>query len=203
MAGNEQPFCDALDEAIKSLQPGEPFIYLEVGVGNGDTMLAVASWLNQRDIPYFIIGIDLPEYSGTARNLGWNTIKCDGSTEEYHPMNISYVGADHFLLKTFLKANFIFIDGCHGSPCATHDFLLAEKVISDGGVICFHDTDPNCQGQHFQNHCQMPIDVRKAVEDLGLIDDSRPNWAKICETWGDKARGGHGALFVKHQKPKK
>ena len=201
MAGNEQAFCNALDLAV--LDPKDPYIYFEIGIGNGDTMEAARQWLSGRELPYFIVGVDLPDYSGTVRNLGWHQIFMNGKTEEVHPMNVSYTGSEHFLSKSWLEANFIFIDGCHGSPCAKRDFLLAEKKIKDGGVICFHDTDPNCQGQHFQEHCNMGIDVRKALEDLGLLDDRRPGWTKLFETSGDRTRSGHGAAFFKFHKPPK
>lgn len=201
MAGNEQAFCNALDIAAAAGEKNEPYIYFEIGIGNGDTMQAAAYWMDQRGYPYFIIGVDLPEYSGTVRNLGWHTVTQMGDKPHaWEPMNVAYVGSQEFLHKIFMPANFIFIDGCHGRPCATHDFLLAEKKIKNGGVICFHDTDPNCQGIHFQPHCNMHIDVRGALEDLGLLNNQRPGWKKLFETDGDKSRSGHGAAFFQFTK---
>lgn len=192
MAGNEQPFCNALDMAVvSSYKAGEDFLYYEIGVGNGDTMEAVHYWLSQRGINHTIVGVDLPTYHGGASNRGW------GADTE---VQLYLKGAERFLTKVKHKANFIFIDACHGAPCVTRDFLQAEKKIKDGGIICFHDTDPNCQEQHYQDHCKTGIQARKAVEELGLLDDSRSGWKKIIETHGDKSRGGHGALWIQKQK---
>lgn len=184
MAGNEQAFCDALDLALNSplWNPNDQFLYYEIGVGNGDTMEAVHSWLTQRNVDHIIIGVDVPDYSGTA--CTHDVIVLDKSGSEVFLSNISQ------------RANFIFIDACHGAPCVTRDFLLAEKKIKPGGVICFHDTDHNCQGNHFQAHCGTGIDVRRAVQELGLLDDTRPGWRKVNETFGDMTKAGHGALFV-------
>lgn len=192
MAGNEHTFCDALDTAIKALKPGETFIYYEIGIGNADTMLAVHSWLTQRQVQHEIIGVDLPNYQGGATNYNFN----EQPSASFGNISLALTGSEAFLTNVSQKANFIFIDACHGAPCVTRDFLLSEKKIKKGGVICFHDTDPNCQGIHFQDHCGTGIDARRAVEELGLLNDTRPGWVKIGETHGDKSKGGHGALWV-------
>lgn len=179
MAGNEQAFCDALDLAS---DPNDLFIYYEIGIGNGDTMEAVHSWLSQKNLDHIIIGVDVPDYSGSA--------------SEHDAILINKSGAEGFLSNIGQAANFIFIDACHGAPCVTRDFLLAEKKVKPGGVICFHDIDQQCQGIHFQAHCGTGIDARRAVQELGLLDNARPGWKKVSETWGDKQKAGHGALFV-------
>lgn len=189
MAGNEQAFCDALD--LASI-PNDMFIYYEIGIGNGDTIEAVHSWLSQRgyatkDIPnmHHIVGVDTPDYAGPARQ--WI---------QRAEIDLNFSGSEVFLANVSRLANFIFIDACHGAACVTRDFLLAEKKIKPGGVICFHDTDQQCQGNHFQAHCGTGIDARRAVQELGLLDDTRPGWRKVNETWGDKQKAGHGALFI-------
>lgn len=196
MAGNEQAFCNSLDvAALGSMNSkDERFIYYEIGVGNGDTMLAADSWLKQRGFNHVIVGVDLPEYTGTARNVNWPIV--DGRRLGDESINLNFSGSAAFLSNVGPKANFIFIDGCHGYPCVTRDFLLAEKKIKLGGVICFHDASPTCQGIHFQEHCQMGIDVRNALDVLGLLANTRPGWKKINETWGDQTKGGHGSVFI-------
>lgn len=195
MSGNEQAFCDALDAAAARLQQGEKFIYYEIGIGNGDTMEAVHSWLTQKNVPHVIIGVDVPDYSGLASQKGWPD---EYPSASFGEVSVSKVGSEVFLSNVSQLANFVFIDACHGAPCVTRDFLLAEKKMKPGGVICFHDTDQQCQGQHFQPHCGTGIDARRAVQELGLLDDTRNGWKKIAETWGDKQKAGHGALFIQH-----
>ncbi len=184
-------FCQMLDKVADSLPEGETLTYYEIGIGNADTMLAVHSWLTQRSTPHTIVGVDLPGYHGGALNYNFN----EQPSASFGSISLALVGSEAFLSNVSQKADFIFIDACHGSPCATRDFLLAEKKIKPGGIIAFHDTDPNCQGHHFQDHCQMGIDVRKAVQELGLLDDTRPGWRKVGETAG-KFPEYHGCLFV-------
>ncbi|HQQ81931.1 MAG TPA: class I SAM-dependent methyltransferase [Cyclobacteriaceae bacterium] len=211
MAGNEEVFCQALDIAIKATIPGAmpisfketdpiqepvfysgPFVYYEIGIGNADTMLAVHSWLSQRMIQHKIVGVDLPNYQGGAINYNFN----EQPSATFGEIRLALVGAAEFLASCEEKANFAFIDACHGAPCVTNDFLGVEKLIKPGGIVMFHDTDPNCQGIHFQEHCATGIEARAAVEKLGLLDDSRPGWKKLFETHGDKSKSGHGALWV-------
>lgn len=184
MSGNEIQFCEYLDEAAKGLKEGEKFTYYEIGIGNADTMLAVHSWLSQRGIEHDIIGVDLPNYSGSATQVRVGGI------------SLALVGSETFLNNVSKLADFIFIDACHGAPCVTRDFLAAEPKVKKGGIVCFHDTDPNCQGQHMQEHCGTGIDVRRAVEELGLLNNTRPGWKFLNETWGDKTKGGHGAMWI-------
>jgi hypothetical protein len=184
-------FCEMLDKAAESLTEGETFIYYEIGIGNADTMLAVHSWLTQRELSHKIIGVDVPHYHGGATNYAFN----EQPSASLGEISLALVGSEAFLSNVGQKAHFIFIDACHGAPCATRDFLLSEKKINKGGIICFHDTDPNCQGHHFQDHCGTGIDVRRAVQELGLLDDTRPGWKKVGETPG-KFPEYHGCLFV-------
>lgn len=191
-AGNESAFCAALDTALEAAG-SNPFIYLEIGLGHGATMRAVDAYLTATSRAFTLKGVDLPNCSEQARDE--ESYPHPDKTEIY----LYPEGASQFLRgaeKAHQKANFIFIDGCHGAPCVTADFLGAEKIIEPGGVVAFHDTDQGCQDIHWQDHCQSGIRARSAVQKLGLLDDTRPGWQKIGETTGDKVQGGHGCLFV-------
>lgn len=182
-AGNESAFCSALDEALASANG--VFRYVEIGIGYGDCLRAVDEYLSQCGKTYAIYGVDIPECNPTALQNHSNNVAIflDGSID--------------FLKQFTMPADFVFIDGCHGEPCVTADFLAAEHVVRSGSVICFHDTDPGCQDIHLQPHCNTGIRARSAVEKLGLLNDTRKGWFKICETSGNKDKGGHGCLFVK------
>lgn len=189
MEGNQASFCNALDTALQAA--GSVFRYAEIGIGYGGTLNAVGDYLSETGIAFQLHGCDIPEFSGNAASVA----------NYNHPKNLTLhlVGSERFLSEPQWKANpfhFIFIDGCHGEACARRDFLIAEKIISPGGVIAFHDTDPGCQDIHFQPHCGTGIRVRAALEKLGLLDDSREGWRKLDETSGDKSKGGHGMVFV-------
>jgi len=182
-AGNESAFCSALDEALSTANG--IFRYVEIGIGYGDCLRAVDQYLNQCGKTFAIYGVDISECHPSA-------IANQSSNVAIH-LN----GSIAFLRQFPEKADFIFIDGCHGAPCVTADFLAAEGVVRSGSVICFHDTDPGCQDIHPQPHCRTGIRAREAVEKLGLLNDTRKGWFKIGETSGDKGKGGHGCLFVK------
>lgn len=185
-AGNEAPFCSALDTTLASQQG--PFRYVEIGIGYGDCLRAVDDYLTQAGADYTLFGVDIQTCNEAARD-----------EESYpHPerTQIHLSGSDVFLMTFKEKADFVFIDGCHGCDCVYRDFLGAEKIIRPGGVVAFHDTDPGCQDIHWQPHCETGIRARTAVRKLGLLDDTRPGWKKIGETSGDKSKSGHGCLFV-------
>lgn len=204
-AGNEAAFCNALDIACETQPLDKRFVYVEVGIGHGDAMKAVAEYLDQwvrrpavedlgqlEDgiIDFEIHGVDVPNYIGHA-------LRADEMGLHFVKMELHLVGASNFFRLWHREPlDFVFIDACHGKACVKQDFYGAEPLVRQGGVVCFHDTDPECQGLHFQHHCQTGIDARAAVNELGLLDGSRKGWKKICETRGDKARGGHGCLFV-------
>ncbi len=189
--GNEKAFCEALDVAIANASG--PFRYAEIGLGYGGGMNAVGHYLAKFEgLNYRRVGVDIPEFErGNAGKVGYYD---DPSTLE-----LRLVGAAQFFKDAAAaveRYDFIFIDGCHGAPCVTNDFLGAERVIRPGGVVAFHDTDPGCQDLHLQPHCKTGIRAREAVEKLGLLDDKRPGWRKLWETSGNKDKGGHGCLFV-------
>lgn len=183
-AGNEEAFCCAIDVAIASTD--RPFRYVEIGLGFGGGMHAVIQYLEQSGIEFSCDGVDLPEYP--IQNC-----------QPHDRLTLRLVGSTNHLISMRANnelANMVFIDGCHGRQCVTNDFLAAERIIKPGGVIAFHDTDPGCQGIHFQPHCGEGINARQAVEKLGLLTDSREGWRKLWETAGNKDKGGHGCLFV-------
>lgn len=205
-AGNEGAFCAALERAIDTQPSAKRFTYVEIGIGHGDCLKAVAEYLEQFIIhpdierlhentgagivDYELHGVDVPNYCGHA-------MRPDEMGRAFVKMELHLCGAEAFFqLWNRGTLDFVFIDACHGKACVKRDFLGAEKIVRAGGVVAFHDTDPESQGLHFQQHCKTGIDARAAVEELHLLDGSRAGWRVIGETSGDKARGGHGCLFV-------
>jgi len=205
-AGNEEAFCRALDVAAEAAYVEDAtcprtFVYYEIGIGNGDCLEAVRQYLRDTNVQAELFGVDLPDYSGTASG---RYRECPASLAGIglgeSVIQLVLTGAEVFFKLCRQPADFIFIDACHGLPCVTQDFLAAEKLIRPGGVIAFHDTDPDCPGNHFQPHCGTGIAARAAVQGLGLLDGSRPGWTVLAETTGDKRKGGHGCLFVQRTK---
>lgn len=178
MDGNEKEFERMLDLSFDGIY----FTYFEIGLGNGDTLKAVDDKF--KDFNAAIFGVDLPSWT-TDRTFSKN-------------VSLQLIGSQNFFHNIHHQADFIFIDGCHGYDCAMRDFLLAEKKIKKGGIVCLHDVDEGCQGLHSPQHCGRGIEVRKMVTDIGLLSGKRKGWKILSETTGDKTKSpaGHGCLFA-------
>jgi hypothetical protein len=214
--GTEEYFETMLRKAMADRStPG--FRYLELGIAEGTTLLSVAEVLRSCQHEWQAVGIDLcngnyfnhieflkraasfdivTEYAGSCAY--------DVEVDEMAPVN----GIRVLLLKGCEKratvysetVNFALIDGCHGAPCVEKDFLSIENGIASGGIVTFHDAGEADQGIHFQQHCQMNISVREALNKLGLLGEERPGWRFIGKVDGDKSPGnlqlnGHGFVF--------
>jgi predicted O-methyltransferase YrrM len=66
--------------------------------------------------------------------------------EYYSFNNLELVTLDSGKYSTYLKIkdlapeiDFLFIDGCHYYPTIIKDFVYYSKLVSPGGIICFHD----------------------------------------------------------------
>ena len=147
-AGNEAAFCSALDVALDTCAG---FQYVEVGIGlNGDGLRAVSQYLSQQRQPFHLTGVDINGCAPQALN--------PESYPNRERISIQLCGASRFFRNCAdWKADFVFIDGCHGAPCVESDFLGAETIVRSGGVVAFHDTDIGYQDIHLQPHCQTGI----------------------------------------------
>lgn len=182
MAGLEEEFVKALRE--KAL-PGKVFNYVEIGVAYGQTMRAVAEVLRETSADWRVIGIDpspiaWEHYQTSFTDVGrmrlWN------DTRE--------VVFKHIWPDLTRQIHFAFIDGCHSKSCVMGDFLDVERFAVPGALVVFHDFGEESVGTSFQPHCGMQANVRGAVKELRLFDDSRPGWKRLPDWIGDKARQG-------------
>jgi hypothetical protein len=231
--GTEDYFESMLRRAINERStPG--FRYVEVGIAEGTTLASVAE-LVRDSLPnqqFQCVGIDLfdgpffNERNFLKRTLAFNTlIEFAGRGRDtaipaifgYDLVVILLKGDSKRAIAQPKSINFALIDGCHGAPCVEKDFLAIEAGIAPGGIVAFHDAGAEDQGIHFQQHCQMPISVLNALNNLGLgpnacltqLDSftgissdgcNRPGWKFIGSVEGDKSPGnlqsnGHGFKF--------
>lgn len=198
--GNETAFTNALLYSLKSAKGG-PFVYLEIGIGRGDCLRSVSEILQQVDHgEWRVFGVDLPNYRGDALKRDYVPALFGpvavGSDTPSHSVALHLCGSKQFLENSTLRPNFTFIDACHCAKCPTSEFIGIESKVPVGGVVCFHDTCPSCQGNHSPQPCGGGIDVRRGVRELGLLDNSRNGWRVFDETHGQPQRGSHGCLFV-------
>lgn len=196
--GNEQAFTEAL---IHSLRPG--FVYLEIGIGRGDCLRSVSEILAQTIYPdWRIYGVDVPEYGGDALNVNeigtalFGSVGVGSDTPE-RSIALHLTGSEEFFKRSTLKPHFTFIDACHCADCPEREFLALEPSVPVGGMVCFHDTCKPCQHEHRPQHGPGGggIEVRSAVQKLGLLDGTRDGWKVFEETQGQFPRS-HGCLFV-------
>jgi hypothetical protein len=176
--------------------------YVEIGVYDGITLAEVAIRIAcDRGVSWRAIGIDLPD--------------CRHETTRRHSQEKGLIfdlvrpplrkapkwGAVTFVLKdshSFLgeygtsigQIHLALIDGCHGKPCVSLDFLLLEPLIVPGGIVMFHDfgADQIGQEQSPPDHCAI-VGVHDACASLGLLDNTRDGWRFVQTIIGDKQAG--------------
>lgn len=228
--GTEQVFEQMLMKAVENSPIhalfGARFNYLEIGIAEGTTLLAVSNWLKEnvdKNKIWNVLGIDLID--GQFFNVQDFLSKAHNHTVvvKRYPDDVPYclppVGKNNVINIELIKAddptyyshlvpnsvNFAVIDGCHGAPCVKRDFIWIESALVLNGIVAFHDAGVEDQGIHHQHHCDQPINVRKALIDLHLLDEpglsgSRPGWQLVSLIDGDKSPGnevdnGHGFAF--------
>lgn len=200
--GSEKEFVRSI---LATQRNGEVWRYCELGIGDGDTLKAVADVASQLTESWEIYGVDLPSYGGAALKL-----------EKFQPQNAvlshyrSYSGKgihlclfsnEVFLTDQEMEFDLVFIDACHGKKCVMRDFQMVEPLVRSGGIVCFHDTDEIIQGIYPQ-HCSKGIEVRTALKELGLLNGNRPGWRLWSQTLGNRAYVSHGCMwFIKGSEP--
>jgi hypothetical protein len=185
--------------------------YVEIGVGEGVTLAAIAYRLRARASAWRVIGIELPqgyafdrfatEHNARKEELEITIVQPSAGRHvpPWQRITVYLKDAHEFLPENFApqgKVHMALIDGCHGRPCVTLDFLLLEPLIERGGLVMFHDFGEDQVGQS-QPHCPT-IDVRGACYDLGLLTNAREGWKFHSEIIGDKQNAaGDMGVFEK------
>lgn len=217
MNGNETPIEELFKQYLEINE--SDFKYLEIGAAGTVSMKAIYEIISEniKHNNWEVHGLDLPN----GWSLDWNEIG-----KFNHPLCV-YVNEiqnlarfDHLAKASlWLQSNprkwiselkdesidICFIDGCHGAPCVIKDFEAVKSKIKKNGIVFFHDAGEPEQGTDWQGHCNEHINVRKAVNDLGLLDSSESKlhgWEFIFEAQGSRKIGGDGnsCVFVKKKK---
>ena len=169
--------------------------YLEIGVGRGRTLTAIAATLAHSGKAWRAIGVELPNGYDFDHNL---VLKAAAQRNVMLQFNgYPYLGkatvllehSQEFLARWYDPIHFALIDGCHGKPCVIADFLALEPFIVEGGVVMFHDFSPHQRGTP-QPHCPSGVDVQGACADLGLMSNTRGGWRFLGTITADRARHG-------------
>ncbi len=207
----------------KHAEGKDNFIYLEIGVASCVTLKAVndilkdscASSNNWITIGLDIIGSGNVNFQEIYQNFSYGELPISSEEGELLSKNELNIGKYNSLL--VLRKNprlwvnnikdfgfdLVLIDACHGKPCVMADFLTIENKIKPGGLCMFHDCGTEETGTDWQGHCNENINVRNALVELGLLDNSRVGWSLIKEIHGtrktnkDSSGGNSMAIFRK------
>jgi len=184
--------------------------YLEIGVGEGATLTAIATILRDTGKKWRAVGIELPngysfsrgktEHIAKIRGLDLDFVSPNGTMQRppWDRVTVYLKDSQTFLTEMWQEPlQFALIDGCHGRSCVRLDFLGIEAWMEPGGVAMFHDYSPEQTGQ-YQPHCPNGIEVRAAVNDLGLIGGKRKGWRMTEVLTADRTQDGWDmAVFQK------
>jgi hypothetical protein len=192
------PYLDQVCQNFESVT------YLEIGVGHGETLTAIADYLrHENDLRWRAIGVELPDgYSFSQEATSQNaygkhlSIRFENRPARSWRINPPWRAVTVYLDNSQLfladrwsqEIQLALIDGCHGKKCASMDFLLLEPFIIRGGFVLMHDFGEDQVGQK-QPHCPEGLDVRGAARELGLMDNARAGWDFVDELVGDKHAG--------------
>lgn len=99
--------------------------------------------------------------------------------------------------------NFGFIDANHSLHRVIADFVAYAPKIKVGGILAFHDTNPNIKT--FKDYQQvgnkederMYIQVRKALTLIGLFDNAFPEWELLYDIWDLDNEASGITAFIK------
>jgi hypothetical protein len=173
--------CQAIyNAAVKS--EANTFRYLELGIGMGQTMKAVCEFLDHLAVPFEVNGLDLA-------NDPHNTKATLPETLAGYTDRVRVVYDDNRNVRQHFEPQsmqLIFIDGCHCYECVKRDFEQVETLVAPRGMVVFHDVCTGMQGAHNPQtfHEHRPLEVRRAISDLGLFAGTRPGWWLVADMHG-------------------
>jgi len=193
MQGNEAVISTAIIKVIEKHPRNYPFHYVEIGVAEGKTFSAICELLNSKPIDWSAAAIELPN--------GWsfNGDEFLKNTKEWDErivlsLNGSPAALDQFADKS---VHVILIDGSHSKESVIADFLASDRILAPGGIIIFHDTDSESQGLDVFSGQPEGIQVRIALQELGLLyHEINENYKLITDFPGDKSQGGRGVVII-------
>jgi len=176
--------------------------YVEIGVGFGVTLSAIAMVLKSAGHKWRAIGVELvngysfnreqTETIAKSRGLSINFVTPNSSfvRPPWDTVSVYFKDSQSFLTESWQEPiQFALIDGCHGKPCVILDFLALEAFMVPGGIIMFHDFSTEQFG-YKQPHCPGGCDVLGACYELGLTTGKRAGWKQLETMRADRAQDG-------------
>lgn len=203
---------DGIEEEIEKLfidylnTNNNNFKYYEIGCAGCITLKAITDIVkeNIKHNNWLVEGIDLSKES----SMNWQEVNSVFSLQTLQIFNnglnnVNYLNPPQTRLllwenpREYTKSlnneslDIVLIDGNHNEINVTEDFISIEDKVKQNGLVLFHDfsepeqgTDPQAGGGF--------IEVRRACEKLGLINNTRTGWSFVKEIKGSRSWGGDG-----------
>ena len=136
--------------------------YLELGIWDGDCILAVASAMSaMRGSDYHAVGVDRTERPRCREQQSLFNIF------EYVLMDtLQFLASEQ--AKAYGQFDLVFIDADHNEAAVEADFNAVFPLVKDQGVILLHDTFPGTPELAIPGQC---VDAWKFAVKLGTTAD--------------------------------
>lgn len=188
-----EPYVSDVLRAFRLLR--QKHFYLEIGIFDRGNLAYVASLLADDAV---LIGVDVQDDEERDRLLraslkpGQTYHSVIGSSRD--PRVVAEVHA----LVGANRLDAMFIDGDHTAYGALSDYALYEDLISDDGVILFHDSV--WEGDESYKGVCDALDEISRVEPIYMIDGSNPVRRFCRPVWRDSLWGVVAVIFASDQR---
>lgn len=146
----------------------------ELGVRDGRTSIGIHQFFSEKHRTNFHTGIDNGRDMEIKEPFPGCNLIIGNSIEVYYHLRDN---SQHFL----------FFDASHAFPMVVADFFCYQGKIKKGGYAAFHDTGKQIplykdyQGMGDKGDPDMFISCRKALDKIGLLNDTYPGWKLIFD----------------------
>jgi predicted O-methyltransferase YrrM len=142
--GSQVPMCvyipreegDYLYSLVRSLRPTRT---IEIGMANGLSSLFIAQALRDNGTGRHT-AID-PFQNTDWHGAGMALVECAGLSDFVELVELPSHQALPEMERAGIRAEFVFVDGNHQFDYVMTDFLCADRILADGGLIAFDDSD--------------------------------------------------------------
>jgi len=167
---------EEIQKLAETVKGNKPQIIVEIGTNHGGTLYI---WSRYFDEVRQIVSIDLPEG-------GYPEIKQQIYKKFPQSGEINFILADSHQQTTLhklddiLKGNvdFLFIDADHTYEGVKQDFEMYSQLVSDGGIVAFHDIVNNYNHPNIQVY-KFWAEIKTQYEHEEIISNSDQGWGGI------------------------
>lgn len=164
--------------------PHQRTTIIEIGVDDGRTanemMVLLWEWRDSGSWQY--IGVDPSPKPARLED--------QGSYYRHHQM-LSHEAIDRI---EPIKANLVFVDGCHCAQCVARDAFLYGRLLIPGGLLLFHDAAPATQGLDPQDypgdHHDRDVARSRGIDVRRFLDAHLLGGFRLVQKAPDAPRGG-------------